>query len=123
MMVLLVEDDAICRMDFSRQLRSDGYEVLEAGDGAEAIELLEQHHNEIELVITDLALPKVNGFDVVTNVQRRWPKIPMIMISGYLSEDRGHTILGSTVDILRKPLQPNALVALAQRMAPHGKPS
>jgi|SRR6478672_2155938 len=122
-MVLLVEDDAICRMDFSRQLRSDGYEVLEAGDGAEAIELLEQHHNEIELVITDLALPKVNGFDVVTNVQRRWPKIPMIMISGYLSEDRGHTILGSTVDILRKPLQPNALVALAQRMAPHGKPS
>jgi two-component system cell cycle sensor histidine kinase/response regulator CckA len=122
-MVLLVEDDAICRMDFARQLRSNGYEVLEAGDGAEAIELLEQHYNEIELVVTDLALPKVNGFDVVTNVQRRWPKIPMIMISGYLSEDRGHAILGSTVDILRKPFHPNALIALAQRMSLHKKQS
>ena len=122
-MVLLVEDDAICRMDLAQTLRSCGYDVLEAADGAEAIQSLEQHQNDIELVITDMALPKVNGFDVVTNVQIGWPKLPVIMISGYLAEDLGHTILGSTVNILRKPFQPAALLALVQRMSPHRKNS
>ena len=121
-MLLLVEDEAISRMDCAQTLRGDGYEVLEAADGAEAIQLLEQHH-EIALVITDMVLPKVNGFDVVTNIQRRWAKIPVIMISGYLSEERGHAILGSTVEILRKPFRPSALLALVQRMSPRQKNS
>jgi len=122
-MILLVEDDAISRMSFAKTLRGYDYDVLEAADGAEAIHLLEQNHSTIEVVITDMALPRVNGFRVVTNVKTRWPKIPAIVISGYLSEERGHTILGPHVDVLQKPLRPSALVATVQRLAPHARGS
>ena len=122
-MILLVEDDAICRMDFVQKLRAYGYDVLEATDGAEAIDLLEKHHPKIELVITDMALPKVHGFNLVLNIQARWPKTPVIMVSGYLSEESGHAILGKHIDVLQKPFRPSALIALVQRIAPHHKNS
>jgi len=122
-MILVVEDDAISRLSFAKLLRSYGYDVLEAADGAEAIDLLGEIHTAIEMVITDMALPKLNGFSVVTTVKTRWPKIPVIVISGYLSEERGHTILGPDIDLLQKPLRPSALIATVQRLAPHDQGS
>jgi len=122
-MILVVDDDAVCRLAFAKSLRAYGYDVVEAVDGAEAIECLEQHHPSIELVVTDMALPKVNGFNLVRNVQSRWPRIPVIMVSGYLSQETGQAIVGPHVDVLQKPFRPSALVALVQRMAPHRKDS
>jgi len=116
--ILLVEDDAISRITFARTLRSYRYGVFEAKDGAEAIALLEHHHPVINLVITDLALPRVNGFNLLTNIQTRWPKIPVVMVSGYLSEEAGKAIVGSHVHILEKPVRPSVLIALVQRIAP-----
>jgi len=119
--ILLVEDDAICRIEFAEKLRAYGYEVLEATDVTEAIDLLEKHHREIELVITDMALPKISGFSLITNIQARWPKIPIIMVSGYLSENHGQAILG--IDVLEKPLRPSALIAIVQRLVPQPEDS
>ena len=118
-MILLVEDEAISRMDFAQKLHGYGYEVLEAGDGAEAIQLLEQRHRAIELVITDLVLPKVNGLTLIQNIQARWRHVPVIMLSGYLSQQAGEKILGSQVGVLEKPVRPSALIALVQRIIPH----
>lgn len=88
-MILLVEDDATSRISFRRTLRSFGYEVYEAIDGTEAIALLEQHSSEVDLVITDMVLPKLNGLNLVLNIQRRWPKMPVVLVSGYLSKEGG----------------------------------
>ena len=110
-MILLVEDQAIPRYDFAQKLRSQGYEVLEAIDGAEAIDLLEKHYPAITLVITDMVMPKVNGLELIANIQARWPKVPVIMLSAYMSQSGGDRILGQHAQFLMKPVRPSALMA------------
>ena len=116
-LILLVEDEAIPRYDFAQQLRSQGYEVLEAMDGAEAIALLENHYPRIDLVITDMVMPKVNGLELIANIQARWPKLRVIMLSAYMSQRGGDSIVGQHAQFLRKPVRPSALIAAVRGMA------
>jgi two-component system, cell cycle sensor histidine kinase and response regulator CckA len=116
--ILLVEDDVISRTHFAETLRGYGYEVLEAGDGIKALALLEQHRYLVELVITDMVLPHLNGLSLIARVQTKWPKIPVIMVSGYLSKEAGNNIFDGKVDFLEKPFRPSALVAIVQRLVP-----
>jgi two-component system, response regulator FlrC len=114
--ILLVEDDVISRMHFADTLRAYGYEVMETGDGVDALAMLGRCH--CELVITDMVLPRLNGMNLIARIQAKWPKLPLIMVSGYLSEEAGHNIFDGKVDCLEKPFRPSALVALVQRIAP-----
>lgn len=118
MVILLVEDDAISRTYFVETLRGYGYEVLEAGDGIKALALLEKHRYLVDLVITDMVLPQLNGIRLIARMRARWPKIPVIMVSGYLSEEAGNKIFDGKVDCLEKPFRPSALVAIVQRLVP-----
>lgn len=115
-MILLVEDDTISRTAFTKILRAHGHEVLEAADGIEALALLDKW--TIDLVITDLALPNLSGLLLVTHIRNRWPKMPAILISAYLSEDAGKIILDGSADFLPKPIDPPALLATIQRLLP-----
>jgi len=117
-MILLVEDNLITRMDFAETLRAIGFGVLQAGDGNEAIALLEQYASRIELLITDMAMPGVNGLTLIKNIQARWPKMPIIMVSAYLSKGAGRLILGPRIDVLEKPVRPSALIDSVQRIVP-----
>jgi CheY-like chemotaxis protein len=121
--ILLVEDEAISRIDFAQKLRAHGYEVLEAIDGAEAIVLLEKHHSAIDLVITDMVMPKVHGLELIANIQTRWAKLPVIMLSAYLSKHGGSRILGQHVNCLEKPIRPSALIAAVRGMVSQPLPS
>jgi DNA-binding NtrC family response regulator len=114
--ILLVEDDAISRTHFAETLRAYGYEVMEAGDGIEALAILAR--SRCELVITDMVLPRLNGMNLIARIQAKWPRLPVIMVSGYLSEEAGHNIFDGKVDCLEKPLRPSALVAMVQRITP-----
>jgi DNA-binding NtrC family response regulator len=114
--ILVVEDDVISRTHFADTLRAYGYEVMEAGDGVEALAVLARSH--CELLITDMVLPRLNGMNLIARIQAKWPKLPVIMVSGYLSEEAGHNIFDGKVDCLEKPLRPSALVATVQRIAP-----
>ena len=115
-MILLVEDEAIVRTHFAETLRGYGYEVMEADDGIQALAILAR--SNCELVITDMVLPQLNGLSLITRIQAKWPKLPVIMVSGYLSEEAGHNIFDGKVDCLAKPCRPSALVAIVQRIAP-----
>ena len=117
-MILLIEDDAISRTSFAETLRGYGYEVLEAGDGVQALALTVQHRPDIELVITDMVLPGLNGLSLVENIQLMLPQVPIIMVSAYLSKASGEKILGQKVDFLEKPIRPSALIAVVQHYAP-----
>ena len=117
-MILLIEDDAISRTDFVVTLCRCGYAVLEAEDGFEALSLIAKHRTAIELVISDMVLPGMNGFTLVQNIELLLPKVPIIMISGYISKANGEVILGHDVAFLEKPIRPSALLAAVQRHAP-----
>jgi len=118
-MILLVEDDAASRYAFARLLRGQGYEVIEAGDGNEAVAFLDGF--AIDLVITDMVLPKINGLHLVSLIQARRPGIPIVLMSGYLSERAGKIILDESADFFQKPVRPSALVRTVQRVLPKSK--
>ena len=113
-MILLIEDDAISRTSFAEILRGYGYEVLEAAYGLQALSLIARHRSVIDLVISDMVLPGTNGLTLVQDIKLLLPKVPIIMVSAYLSKASGEAILGGEVEFLTKPVRPSALVATVQ---------
>lgn len=77
--LLLVDDDATLRISLQRVLQSEGYEVAVAGDGIDAIRVLEQ--SSIDLVITDLNMPGLDGAGLVNHLNQSQPELPVIVCS------------------------------------------
>jgi CheY-like chemotaxis protein len=97
-------------------LRREGYEVAEAGDGAEALELVRTQR--VNLVITDFVMPKMNGIKFVEALHSINPRIPVIFVTGYLSVIAGKTLLQDVSEILEKPSEFDALRLAVQRVLP-----
>ncbi|HCH96316.1 MAG TPA: hybrid sensor histidine kinase/response regulator, partial [Erythrobacter sp.] len=84
--ILLVEDDTQVRDYVEWILNAEGYSVLSASDGREALEILEQH-TEIRLMCTDVVMPgRMDGIELTREAQRRLPGLKVLVISGYASE-------------------------------------
>jgi two-component system, response regulator PdtaR len=118
-MILLVEDDNVTRYAFARLLRFAGHVVIEAADGAEALRLLDSH--PFELVVTDLEIPALNGFSLIGRIRDRWPTMPIILMSGYLSQSAGDVILresGYDAKFVQKPVMASTLVAVVTNLLP-----
>ncbi len=84
--VLLVEDEAPVRMFAARALRNKGYTVLEADCAETAIELMEKHGREVEVIITDVIMPGMNGPTMIDKITPPFPNIKVIFISGYAED-------------------------------------
>jgi DNA-binding response OmpR family regulator len=112
-MILLVEDEAITRNAFADALRMEGQEVIQAADGIGALSLLDK--SQVDLVITDLQIPKLNGFDLVGQIRSKWPDIPILIISEYISQD-AERISDRNAVFMRKPIDPADLIATVQRL-------
>jgi len=78
--VLLVDDDAMARGFFRTLLAAEGYEVLEAGDGSEAVRLFRQ--GGVDIIVTDIYMPKMNGLDAILEMDPKAQGIPVIALSG-----------------------------------------
>jgi len=92
--VLLVEDDALLRWAASQMLTSLGCQVLEACDGAQGVEVFRQHHDRIGLVVCDLTMPHLDGWETLAALRRLSPDVRVVLTSGYdeahvMAEDRG----------------------------------
>jgi CheY-like chemotaxis protein len=124
--VLVVEDEEGVRRLTAETLKSYGYHVLEAADPAEALGMAEQHSDEIQLLVTDVVLPGMNGKTLAERVEERIPDINVIFMSGYPADvisKRG--IMERDVGYLSKPFSPESLAAkvrevLAASPRPHG---
>jgi two-component system cell cycle sensor histidine kinase/response regulator CckA len=114
-MILLVEDEVITRYAFAQILRFNGYDVMEAPDGVEALKLLAGHH--FDIMITDLVMPRLDGFALVAETRLRWPDVRIVLMSGYVAEYAAPVLDGSTV-FLSKPIDPTALLATVRRLLP-----
>jgi PAS domain S-box-containing protein len=112
--VLLVEDDEALRESISAYLNLHGYKVLEAVDGADALHIARQHAESIQVLITDVILPKLSGAGLAREVAKISPKAVTLYMSGYT--DRGlvdYDPASPTVGFLQKPF---ALQTLLERI-------
>lgn len=81
--VLLVEDEEPLRVGMARLLEAHGYDVVVAGDGLDAIEIIEREGDTIELVLTDVAMPRMRGDELARWLDERCSAVPRIFMSGY----------------------------------------
>ncbi len=81
--LLMVDDEVPLRMVVARRLEEEGYRVLEAGNGLEALRLVEDSANDIRLVISDIRMPVMNGYELADRLTSRPSPMPMVFISGY----------------------------------------
>ncbi|HEY6727513.1 MAG TPA: response regulator [Polyangiaceae bacterium] len=108
--ILLVDDEPLVRKATSRLLRSMGYTVLAAESGEVALALANQHLEDIDLVLTDVVMPEMNGLDLARELSRRSPSLKILFMSGFTDgvlAERG--VLKPGVLYLQKPIQKDEL--------------
>ena len=81
--VLLVEDEPSIRHLLYRHLEDRGYELLEASSGSKALEIARQYHEGVDLLLTDVVMPKMNGFTLAAELAFRHPEMRVLFITGY----------------------------------------
>ena len=112
--ILFVEDEDVVRSVAARLLRARGYEVIEAGDGEEALLLAEEHAGKIDLLITDVIMPGLDGPTLLKRARQYLDGAPVMFISGYAEAEFSDLLEGeSGVTFLAKPLD---IKVLAERV-------
>ena len=118
--VLVVDDDPGVRRLITRLLRARGYVVSDMEDGASALAHLESSARPIDLVVTDIVMPGMSGVHLAREIERRWPSMKVLLVTGYAEGD----MLGAR-DLMRpllpKPFTPLTM-ATAVRNVLEGKP-
>jgi CheY-like chemotaxis protein len=110
--VLVVEDEDAIRASIRRLLQREGYTVLEAPDGAKALELLEdQATDQVALVLTDLRMPVMDGRQLAAALARRRPSLPIIFMSGFTAQLMELRLVSPHLAFLAKPFRDSDLLA------------
>ncbi|MDA5193237.1 response regulator [Govanella unica] len=112
--ILLVEDEDAVRLFASRALKNKGYNVLEADSGEQALALVEKHGDSINLLISDVVMPNMDGPTLVQNIRERRYGMKIIFISGY-AEDAFRKNLGKGAEFSFLP-KPFSLKQLAEKV-------
>jgi DNA-binding response OmpR family regulator len=118
--ILLVDDDASFRFAIATELRVAGYIVQCAEDGLRAIRMTEKDHEDmidIDLIITDLVMPRMDGLEFSTELRESHPDIHILVITGNLSEEAEKDLRSlGRIDFLEKPFTPNELLSRVEGM-------
>lgn len=114
-LVLLVEDEAQLRYVVGIALKRWQFDVIEAGDGSEALEAFQKHADSIMLALVDMGLPLINGYDVILELKNRRPDLPIILTSG-VGEFEGAASLSQAcaAGLLHKPFSLEQLRSVLQ---------
>ena len=121
----MVEDEDMLRNLISRGLKLHGYTVLGARHGGEAISLCKQHSGPINLLLTDLLMPKIGGYDLVDRLRPLRPDMKVVFMSGFAENANGnHEILETDIHFIQKPFRMTVLMEkVRQRLEEHtGQP-
>jgi PAS domain S-box-containing protein len=117
--ILVVEDEKSIREVAENILRRDGFEVVTAGDGEEALQVLQQR--EVRLILTDLGLPKLGGRELILRMKAAAPGTAIIIFTGYVKQGVEEEDLFALVDgVLPKPFDLAELLAMVRRLVETG---
>ncbi len=110
--ILIVEDDDSVRKLARNSLKKNGYRVLEAENGENALRVSEAHDGSIDLILTDVVMPKMSGKELAGMVKKIHPRVKVIFMSGYTSNAIvDHGILTRGVEFIEKPFTPKNLAS------------
>jgi PAS domain S-box-containing protein len=109
--ILVVEDEIPVQRLVSRILSKNGFNVLLASNGEEALGLVAHHGAELTLLLTDIVLPDIRGDEVAKRVLKQYPELKVLYMSGYVDRDFGEFNIDETVAFLQKPFSPDALTS------------
>jgi two-component system, cell cycle sensor histidine kinase and response regulator CckA len=110
--LLVVEDEEALRASICRLLRAEGYQVLEAGDGGRALRVLEDPSaDQVELVLTDLRMPVMDGRQLASALARLRPRLPIVFMSGYTAQLMDLRLVSPHLAFLAKPFRDADLLA------------
>jgi two-component system cell cycle sensor histidine kinase/response regulator CckA len=113
--ILLVDDDQALRRLVQRILTQQGFHILEASDGAEALQVAAAYAEPIDLLLTDVIMPKVNGLVLARRLLHERPGIGVLYMSGYVEKSILLTKHPESI-VLQKPFTPDALIAAVGQM-------
>ena len=109
--ILLVEDDEPLRQLTGGILKDSGYVVLEARDPETALKIEEEHIGGIDLLLTDVVMPKISGCELAARLQRKHPGLKLLYMSGYADDIIVHQgVLDPDISLLQKPFTKNYLL-------------
>ena len=91
-------------------LENQGYRVLTAGDGEEALQMFERCEHRIDLLISDVVMPRMRGPELAAHLRRRQPEMRVLFISGYTDPSIANHVVSAASHFLQKPFAAEALV-------------
>jgi len=109
----LVEDEDAVRMFASRALKTKGYTVYEAESGVKALQLIEEEGIEVDLIVSDVVMPQMDGPTLINRLRERDKQIKIIFISGYAEDAFRKNLDAKDVNFLPKPF---SLKQLAEKV-------
>jgi two-component system, cell cycle sensor histidine kinase and response regulator CckA len=114
--VLIVEDEESVRRLIRAMLERLGYSVIEARDGQEALDLWREQRRRIDLIVTDVVMPRLDGPSLVAAIRQTHPGTPVIYLSGYTDHAliRRSTSLDAETPLLQKPFTSGTLARLVR---------
>jgi CheY-like chemotaxis protein len=113
--VLVAEDDSLIRTVFADIVRNEGFELVEADDGERALQIV--NARKIDMIITDMKMPVMDGFDLLVAVKKAHPEIPVTVITGFNSEYREEEALKAGADAyITKPFKVADVAQTLQKM-------
>ncbi|MGH2891926.1 MAG: PAS domain S-box protein [Solirubrobacteraceae bacterium] len=118
--LLLVEDEPALRMLVVTMLEEGGYVVLQAGNGLDAIALAERHRGNIDLLLTDVVMPRLSGPELAQKLRALRPGLEVLFMSGYNDSRLVHRgVEEANVNLLVKPFSPDELVERVDQLTGH----
>ncbi len=110
--ILIVEDDAITRRNLSLLLSDEGYDVDQATDGVQALEILAER--PVDLVLSDIVMPRMDGLKLLQQLQFMSPQMPVMIMTSYVSDSLSSVPAGAA-EFIRKPFVLDDLLFKVQR--------
>ena len=121
--ILIIDDDDLLRGVIAKSLGYAGHEVLQAGDGQQGVDLF--NATAVDLVITDLIMPVQEGVETILRLRRTRPGMPIIAISGGLTNSKLYLDMAAKIGaqrVLPKPFTPQELIQVINEVLAEKKP-
>jgi CheY-like chemotaxis protein len=107
--LLIVDDEPLMTELFEKLMSKRGFAVLSAAGGEEALRILDAGECAVDLVITDMTMPQMDGLALAAELLKRFPKLPVMLATGHDADMSIATGLPNVVAVVRKPYQHRAL--------------